>query len=359
MNTLSNSSNQNSSQTESSTNLASIYTVPLNVMIERVDREPKPNYIFPGIKEPSLGFCVGPPKSGKTIEWETFGMCVAAGETEFLGQPISLSNRKVLVFSYEEFYQHRVDRNKKQMRRLIEKHGESWLSNYVVADEQSPRYLATDAHWAQLRLNILAHRPGFVIIDSLTRLYEGAIEESHTATGVMRRLRELVNDCQTTILVIHHTLKQTDAPLTIANVAGSRVVTQEADFIYGMNKTSSGIRYIKPIAFRYANDDVEQVQTFVIEEDLWLKLTSLAYEHDLLKERDGRRNDGNRDLIYDYVVTNTMSSPNAVVSTAELTKAFVDTRVMSKPTMHYSLDALIEAKKILKVAQGRYRALVN
>ncbi len=84
---------------------------------------------------------------------------------------------------------------------------------------------------------------------SLSRLYSGGIEDSGLAKQVSLRLRELTNKLKITLIVIHHTPKQTGKPITIDSLAGSRILAQEADFLIGVGKTPDGRRYYKEVCF--------------------------------------------------------------------------------------------------------------
>jgi hypothetical protein len=324
-------------------------------MMARVQSEPKMKMIYSGIKENSVGFIFGPSKSAKTIFCENLGFSIASGASSFLDIPLDIENRKILFLSLEEFYAGRTDRNAKQVNKLLSaKNEDAWLDNYIVVNENMPRYISTDDEWEIIKNVISENKPGVVFIDSLSRLYEGSIEESKVAKDVMRRLRELSNDTKTTIIVIHHTHKLTNVPLTIHTIAGSRIIAQDADFMIGMNKTLDGKRYIKNVAFRYSNDDFEKVKVFTIGTDCWLKLTGEEEEAKLLAAYDGRVSDLNRDKILNFICINT-SAEKDFIETKELETSLVKTGELSKQTLHTQLKQLVEDKKIIKITKGKYK----
>ncbi len=331
------------------------YTSNIKDMIARVSREPKMKMIYSGIRENSVGFIFGPSKSAKTIFCENLGFSIASGGADFLGIPLNIENKKVLFISLEEFYAGRTDRNSLQVKKLISSNlCDTWLDNFIVVNEQMPRYISTDEEWAILKNVITENTPGVVFIDSLSRLYEGSIEDSKVAKEVMKRLRELSNDTKTTIIVIHHTHKLTNVPLTINTIAGSRIIAQDADFMIGMNKTLDGKRYIKNVAFRYSNDDFEKVTLFNIEPDCWLKVTGEEEEAKLLAAYDGRVSDLNRDKILNFISINT-SAEKDFIETKELEKSLVKTGELSKQTLHTQLKQLVDDKKIIKITKGKYK----
>lgn len=339
------------------------YTSSLKDMMVKVNKEPSPFMYYSGIKENSIGIVFGPPKSCKTIYCENFAMEIASGSDKFLGSPLHAINRKVLVISLEEFYSGRTSRNKTQLRKFrieadkLDENTEvpEWLNNnYIVVGENMPRYISTDEDWEILEKVINEIEPGVVIIDSLTRLYTGSIEDSKTAKDVMQKLRELANSTKTTILVIHHTHKLTNQPLSLSTIAGSRVIAQEADFMIGINKTLDGTRYIKDVAFRYIPEDNDTVKTFTIDENCWIKITGNEEEAKLLAAFDGRKDDLNKDLIYSYIATET-SENETTVSSKSLQSKFVSTGHISKQTLFNNLNKLVKEQKISKMSKGNYR----
>ncbi len=330
------------------------YTTALGEMMERVKNEPKQRFIYSGIKEYSLGVIYGAPKSGKSSYAECLAMAIASGEKDYLGLPIDIDNKKVLVISLEEHYTGRTERNSKQSQRLIIKHGIEWLSNYIVVNEEMPTFIEDEKDWKIIENAIKDVQPGFVIIDSLTRLCAGVIEESKSARELMKRLRELLEQCKTTICIIHHSHKLYDKPLLRDTMAGSRVVGQEFDFIIGINKTDRGIRYIKEVDFRYSIASGDKVKTFEFDSDCYINLTGEADEYKLLSADDGRHDDTNRDLIYEHIVSTTGTDGTSTISTAELQTEFVPD-IMTRTTMFNILGKFVREGKIMKLSKGQYR----
>jgi len=333
--------------------IATKYTASLDMMMKRVNSEPKLPMIYSGIKKNSVGIIVGPSKSGKTMFCENLAMCIASGESHYLDLPIDIQNRKVLIISFEEFYTTRTERNILQAKRLVEKYGDAWLKQYIVANEKMPSYLETK-DWKILEDLINDVQPGIVFLDSLTHMYNGTIEDSETAKGVMQKIRELSEKTKTTIVVIHHTTKMYDKPLTMDSIAGSRVIAQECDFMIGLNKTPDGHHYVKDVAFRYIPCNDEHVKTYKIDEDCWLNVTGEADEMRLLTALDGRRDEGNKELILDFI-TEQAESGSTVVPFKMISEEFVKPKVMSSQAAHDNLNKLVKENKIIKVAKGEYK----
>ncbi len=337
---------------------SSIYTSRFDIISQKVKSEPPEKLIWRGIKENTVGFLVGPPKCGKTTIAETLLMSIASGANDFLGDPLDILNRKALVLSLEEYYRGRTERNNKQEEFLLQNYGLDLNGNYFVANEKIPRYISEDTDWNILKYVIHELQPGIVVIDSLTRLYSGSIEDSQVAMEVMKRLRELIDGTQTALIVIHHVPKLQNQPLSIYAVAGSRVLAQEADFVIGLNKTQKGDRYIKNIAFRYApGDDDDSVLMYRINDYQWIESLGPASENELLEANDGRRNNDNLLLILSYMIAQAENG-QPIVSYDELRMNFVP-KVLSKQALSSRLRQLVEAGKIKRVPGNGMYSLIK
>ena len=331
--------------------------VPLNCLIDRVANEPELKMIFRGITFQSCGVFFGPSKSFKTTAVETLGMHIAAGLTEFLGEPLNPPGRRVLFVSMEEFYKNRTKRNKKQIEFLTKQHNltPGWEENIFVVDEHFPRYMFTDAHWHELEREIERVQPSVVMLDSMTRMTVDPIEDSTVASKVTRKLREIAYKHNIALLVIHHSQKIENRPLTLATLAGSRVVGQEMDFIIGVNRTTANVRYLKDVAYRYAADDTEKVLTFNANDGHLVERVGYAYESSLLSPRTEIDRDVNKTQILNYFIEICQNDPSILVETSDLDRVFVDSGMMSRPTKHTALNKLIEDGAIVRVRHGVYR----
>lgn len=330
-----------------------VFASSLRSMLQRVKNEPKLKMIYSGIKDKSVGVIFGPSKSGKTMYCENLAMSIAAGVDNYLGLPICIENRKVVFVSFEEHYINRTERNEKQIARLVAQYGDDWLDNYNVGNEHIPRYITSKDQWAELADYINAVQPGIVFLDSLTHMYQGAIEDSKVAVELMRNLRGLAETTDTTIAAIHHTHKMYGQRLTVDTIAGSRVLAQETDFMIGLSRTPDGQKYIKDVAFRYAPSIDDSVRTYNIGADCWLNITGQSDEGKLLSTQDGRKDDGNRNLILDFL-TQEKEAGVAYVQTNTIIDKFVANDTMTRTTVFNNINRLLDENVIVRFGKGAY-----
>ncbi len=268
-------------------------------LIERSADEPEIPLIWSGIKKGTFGFVYGPAKSGKTVFCKNFGMSIAAGRDSFLGKPLNSSQvNKVLFISMEEYWLNRTERNKKQLSVFSDI--TEFNFPYMVVDETFPYSIIDKKSWNIFEDTITASEADLVIVDSFTRMIRNEIEKSKVGSEILLRLKELTNRLKITMIVIHHSSKIINMPLDIANMAGSRVVGQEADFILGVNKLSNGLRYFKEVSTRYKQEE-EGVITFTINDKLWLVRGRHANEESLFKPVDHRENREHEELVFETI----------------------------------------------------------
>jgi len=268
-------------------------------LIERSASEPEIPMIWSGIKKGTFGFVYGPAKSGKTIFCENLGMSIAAGKNSFLGISLNSSEvKKVLFISLEEYWQNRTERNKKQLSVFFGINEHSFP--YLVVDETFPYSILDNKSWKIFEDTIISSGADLVIVDSFTRMIRNEIEKSNVGSEILLRLKELTNRLKITLIVIHHSSKIMNTPLDIANMAGSRVVGQEADFILGINKLSNNTRYFKEVSTRYKQES-ELVTTFSIDQNLWLVKRHEMNESRLFQPVDHRENPEHQELVFSAI----------------------------------------------------------
>lgn len=332
--------------------------LPLDCMVLKLEGIPEPPRIFRGIIRPSLGCFFGPAKSGKTTLVENLAYSIASGQEEFLGEPLFCENRRVLLVSMEEYSRSRTSRNKKQMDAFSKKHNldPSWRENVFVVDESFPRYLLSIEHWKLLEEEIEKIQPGFVMLDSLSRMTTDSIEDSSVASKLMRPLREMAHKHNVALALIHHSQKMDNRPITIASLAGSRIISQELDYMIGINRTTANVRYLKDVAYRYYPDDSDHVMRFTIDDNQLIEAGEDVYEADLISSASTSMpvNDSDK-IVHETIIALTAGNESIILKTKELYQAMVSTGVVTRPTLHAALKRLEKSGVLVKPDKGCYR----
>lgn len=332
-------------------------SVTLKCLIDIVNEMPQQHYLYKGIKVPSMGAIFGVPKAGKTILAESLGLSIAAGLNEFLGEKIYFGNQRVMFFGLEEYYPSRTKRNEKQIEYFTKAYDlpDNWTDNVFVVNENFPKHILSDDDWKLLDQEIERIKPTMVMIDSLTRLTLDPIEDSTVASKLMKKLKELTHKHNIALVLIHHTHKMENRPITLATLAGSRVIGQELDFMIGVNKSNRNDRYIKDVAYRYANDDMDYVTTFEINDYLVIEKLKQEKEFILLEGSDVLANQNPNDLnLQQYFLDHTQGDISVIIETKLLKEHFVDSGIMSGPTLYATLKRLINQNTIWQPEKGKY-----
>ena len=87
------------------------------------------------------------------------------------------------------------------------------------------------------------------------------------------------------LMIIHHTTKISGKPLTMDSMAGSSVLSQEADFSIGMNRNQlTNTRYLKEIFYRYKTTK-DLVTCYDIDDFNWLQPNEKTHESSLILDQ--------------------------------------------------------------------------
>tara|TARA_R110000796_G_scaffold37722_4_gene95172 strand:+ start:37687 stop:38766 length:1080 start_codon:yes stop_codon:yes gene_type:complete len=322
----------------------------LGQVIAIAKSEPITKFLWNGIKEKSFGLIFGPSKSGKSIFCENLAMNLAAGKKEFLGYPLPGKPDKVLFIGMEEHWRERVNRNTNQLKGFNSSESKLIRENYLLQPLEFNKTIKRDEDWNNLKVTILKSKAKVVVIDSITRLNHGKLENSADAEKIMQNLRAICHDCGITLICIHHTPKIHDAELTMDSIKGSSVFAQESDFAIGIRATAKKVRYMKNVFFRYSSDNDEMVREFNIDKNCSIKYAGEVEEQKILKSMDRRVNNTNRDLIFDYFKKN----PSILSNTNDLVNLFKDKLKIKKRQIMSYLSELINDGSILNPSRGQY-----
>lgn len=328
--------------------------------IELLKNEPEPREIWNGIIEGSKGLITGISKTGKTTLAENLAISIAVGRKDYLGFPLNGTPEKVLFVNFEESFRVRIRRNMKQIEILSEEELILFNDNFISTPKEFPEFLNSDWEWQELQDYIVASTSEIIIIDSLSHMVKGQIESSNVVTKFIKKFRKYICSLEKTVIIIHHNTKGNDKPLILENVAGSRMVAQEFEYIIGLSSIF-GPRcgnYMCTLTNKYfaVHDNVE---LYTINETNWLENIGNANKYSLYDDDtkiDFRIDHTNRNLLNDFIQSQYSQHGQATL-TGDLMKTFVqnESHTMSKDTLHKSLDKLVIDGKIEFVRKGIYQ----
>jgi len=331
-------------------------------LINIVKKEPKPKFIWGGIPEGSMGLITGVAKTGKTTFAENLAISLSVGKNEFFGEKLSGSPQKVLFINLEESYRIRSWRNEKQISVLSDDERKLFCNNYISTPTNFIEYINNDEQWEIIRNYIIESEAEIIFIDSLTHMFaSGEIEKSKSANDFVQKLNEYLGSLNKTIIIIHHNVKGNDKPIEQDNIAGSRVILQKFQYAYGFANIPTGGNYSCMLNNKYISCDSSKATTYNIDENNWFNKIDVVNKFSLYKgylktnnKIDGRIDNTNPDLIYEYIASQS-STTNQTIKSSELNEYFVEQKIMSKDTMHKSINKLITNDKILKQKKGEYK----
>lgn len=160
----------------------------------------------------------------------------------------------------------------------------------------NPAALFVDLLFERFKYDIEKTKTNILVIDNLTFLSTQSSQDTQVALEVMRRLNELKKQFNLSILVLAHTPKRfASAPITINDLAGSKHLSNFADSVSAIGKSTQGknIRYWKQIKPSRSGElifDTGNVLILEIEKQdtfLTMKHKGFSSEWDHLKEETG------------------------------------------------------------------------
>lgn len=152
-----------------------------------------------------------------------------------------------------------------------------------------------DVLFAKIRHDIDMVNPQILVFDNITYLSMQTTQKTDVALETMRRLIDLKKEKSLSILVLAHTPKiDLTGPLTINSLAGSKHLSNFADSVSAIGKSSQGsnIRYIKQIKPSRNGEmiyDIENVITCELVKKgsmLTFEFIDFNTEYEHLKQRD-------------------------------------------------------------------------
>ena len=326
----------------------------LEEMLNEQKKRPPIEYLWSGIKNKSFGLVFGPSKSGKTIFCENLAFKIALGESEFLGEKLNVKNpQKVLFIGLEEFWENRIVRNKQQMDTYDAASVKLLKSNYLLQSIDYGKKIISKKDWVKLDLMIKESGAKFVVIDSITRLNYGKLEDSDVAESILQNLRAVCYDNGITLICIHHTHKMYGKPLDMDSIRGSSVFAQESDFAIGINNTALKVRYVKNVFFRYAADSGDDVKEIRIDDKAIVHYIGKTTEIKIMNDADRRRSNDSRELILDFF----NKTPCTRYKTSNLVEILTKKLNIKDRQLKAYLKSLVEEEELANPERGYYQSI--
>jgi hypothetical protein len=218
---------------------------PLSEILE--DDTPEPAEIIKGgiLRNKSLLLIAGQQKSKKTFLGMNFGLAIAAGKS-FACFVIN-SPHKVLILSAEGgFFS-----NRKRIEKMCKTIGIIPAANLYICFDSRWKFDAED-DYRDLRKQISDLRPNVVIIDPLVKFHYSDENSSTEMSVILNRLRELIEDLNISIILIHHTGKNEDI-----GARGSSAILGEYDSYIQITKGKSTQKLKFDMRHAETPDDLE------------------------------------------------------------------------------------------------------
>lgn len=336
-------------------------------LINQVRQEPEPKMLWKGIPERSHGLITGVAKTGKTTFAENLAISLSIGKDEFFGYKMDKIPRKVLFVNLEESYKIRCRRNLKQISQLSEDEFELFSNNFDTTPQDFLEFIDDENDWIKLNEYICSSDAEVVFIDSLTHMFSGKIEDSSAGRKFTQLYTKYLLDIDKTVIIIHHNVKGNDKPMEQDSCSGSRVILQWFQFIYGLASVpnESGGSYVCMLNNKYVEKDSETAYMYRVNENAWFEYLGKENKYQLYKENskktfDGRRDNTNEEIIYNYMASQT-SLGNEYVTSSSMLEEFVNTvqPVMSKDTLYKAAKRLIVDNRIEKIGKGNYKIIIE
>ncbi len=310
------------------------HIITLKQALEKVSDTPDIKYLWSGIPHSaSLTLFAARAKQGKTIFLESLALSlVDENSNEFLGLPIPTVD-SVFLLSFEENIINRSKRQMKQLKAYLDlTQTDTKIDERIfVFNSTFHQFLADDKQRNELLEMLEKKKPSVLIIDSLGRLAIGQIEHSDFAQQLMLYLRSMAFKLDIPIIVVHHTVKSKKAEgVELSSMAGSRYLSQEAcavvTIVEGNNR---GERIVRPLAFRYASEDVADI-SFRITDDCLVEQIPESERFSFTTKATKSK----EDILKEYFET------HCTATTTELEEFIKSQKVMGRSTMFEILRKL-------------------
>lgn len=330
-------------------------------LINIVETEPEVKKLWGGVEEVSFGYIFGPSKAGKTIFSENLAISLALGRETFFEKPLIGKSKKVMIAAMEEDYRNRSRRLAKQISNFTDAEKQTLNDNISYAGKRFPRFLSTKEDWNDFESCVLKIQPEVLVIDSFTRIMDSDITNREECKKVLKRLRYFAYENNICVILIHHSTKNQGKPLSMDSMAGSSILSQEADFSIGINVNDmTKSRYVKEVFYRY-EEASEKVISFKIDNETnWLEAIEETFETSMITYETQSLT--NYDLVLGFLKNKSDKTVNESfeINKKDFLNHFVETNTMPERTLEYNIHKAVKNNILVKKGvKGNYLCHVS
>ena len=165
--------------------------------------------------------------------------------------------------------------------------GHQFSDNLKILEVPTGVEYTTEQLLSYLKNFISAEKSKVIVFDNIS--FMGNLQSANEAMAIIKALRELRDELGITILVVAHTNKKDNKPMTINDLAGSAKVGNLIDAAFALGRVvgDTGLRYIKQLKARSGEkiyEDPVMVVEMVKEGGLHFENRDTDIEQNLLKK---------------------------------------------------------------------------
>lgn len=165
--------------------------------------------------------------------------------------------------------------------------GHQFSDNLKILEVPTGVEYTTEQLLSYLKNFISAEKSKVIVFDNIS--FMGNLQSANEAMAIIKALRELRDELGITILVVAHTNKKDNKPMTINDLAGSAKVGNLIDAAFALGRVvgDTGLRYIKQLKARSGEkiyEDPVMVVEMVKEGGLHFEYRDTDIEQNLLKK---------------------------------------------------------------------------
>ena len=288
------------------------------------DTSPPKPIVGPGILlDKTLCLIHGKPKSGKTFFATNMALSIASG-IDFIHFKV-LNAKKVLYLSAEGGYYPNRERINKMNHYITRRKRVSDYPNNMFINLKSNYDLLDESSLQEIKETIDTYEIDVVFIDPFIRFHSGEENSAKDTTKTMKAVRELINDFDVSIVLVHHSGKDTSK-----GPRGSSVITSEYDSCIAINKKNNH----QELSF-----DMRHVET-PKNENIRFNVESLWFEPAL-------------ELLPDSLIS------NGKIIKKNLINYFQNDLMYSKSKAYTMIQELEKSEKIKKISGKNYKVFLK